>query len=153
MKTASIYLVFTVILSFAASAVHAQTNPEANKKAIKEVLQNYAKALNSGNAKYAASLYSEDCVLMPPDGPTILGKEKVAESYKELFKSVSIELSFQIDEVVIRNDLGYARTTSKGSIKLLKDNKTIPEGNRELFIFKKEKGSWKISRYLFNLNK
>jgi uncharacterized protein (TIGR02246 family) len=153
MKTASIYLVFTVVLGFAASAIHAQTNTEANKKAIKQVLQSYAEALNSGNAKYAASLYSEDCVLMPPDGPTLLGKEKVAGSYTELFKSVSIRLSFQIDEVVIRNDLAYARTTSKGSIKLLKDNKTIPEGNRELFIFKKEKGSWKISRYLFNLNK
>lgn len=32
-------------------------------------------------------------------------------------------------------------------------NLTIPEENRELFVFKKESGAWKIARYMFNKSK
>jgi len=153
MKTLSVQLFITVVLGCAVLNGSAQTRPGKDENEITQVLSSYGNALNSGDAKYAASLYSADCVVMPPDGPTVQGRETVRNLYAGLFKDVSIRLSFHVDEVVVSNNLAYVRSTSKGTIRLLKAKKVIPEGNRELFIFKKENGSWKISRYLFNLNK
>ncbi len=33
---------------------------------------------------------------------------------------------------------------------VLADGTTAPEENRELFVFQKEDGVWKIARYMFN---
>ena len=46
-------------------------------------------------------------------------------------------------------DLAYVRTTSAGKTEILANKATGQEANNELFIFRKEKGKWKIHRYLF----
>ena len=46
-------------------------------------------------------------------------------------------------------DLAYARTTSAGRQEMLATHAASQEANNELFVFRKEKGVWKIHRYLF----
>ena len=41
-------------------------------------------------------------------------------------------------------------TTSKGTVKILANGVEAPEANRELFVFEKVDGEWKIARYMFN---
>jgi hypothetical protein len=52
-------------------------------------------------------------------------------------------------EVVEMGDLAYVRTTSAGQTEILAKKTMVKEGNNELFIFRKERGKWKIHRYLF----
>ncbi len=58
--------------------------------------------------------------------------------------------TFTGKEVADEIDYAFARTTSKGSTLIHATGETVPEENRELFILQKEKGSWKIDRYMFN---
>lgn len=50
----------------------------------------------------------------------------------------------------IEDNLAFATTTSKGTVKIHANGAEIPEANRELFVFEKENGEWKIERYMFN---
>ncbi len=48
------------------------------------------------------------------------------------------------------SDLGFIRTRSHGTI-VPKDQKPAGgEGNREIFIVKRNQGAWKFFRYIFN---
>ena len=46
--------------------------------------------------------------------------------------------------------MAFAVTNSKGTVKILGNGIVAPEANRELFVFEKVKGEWKIARYMFN---
>ncbi|MEZ4827781.1 MAG: hypothetical protein R3C61_16075 [Bacteroidia bacterium] len=46
--------------------------------------------------------------------------------------------------------MAFAVTTSKGTTLIHATGDTIPEANRELFVFEKVNGEWKIARYMFN---
>ena len=53
-------------------------------------------------------------------------------------------------EIEVHGDLAFARTGSKGTVRILADGTSAPEENRELFVFEKHRGEWKIARYIFN---
>ncbi len=53
-------------------------------------------------------------------------------------------------EIEVHGDLAFARTGSKGTVTILADGSSAPEENRELFVFEKHRGEWKIARYMFN---
>ena len=46
--------------------------------------------------------------------------------------------------------MAFAVTSSKGTTLIKAIGETIPEANRELFVFEKVNGEWKIARYMFN---
>ena len=46
--------------------------------------------------------------------------------------------------------MAFAVTSSKGTTLIRATGDTIPEANRELFVFEKVDGNWKIARYMFN---
>jgi ketosteroid isomerase-like protein len=41
-------------------------------------------------------------------------------------------------------------TRSRGSVRVKATGAEAPEANRELFVFAKEAGAWRIARYMFN---
>ena len=49
--------------------------------------------------------------------------------------------------------MAFAVTSSKGTVKIHANGMEVPEANRELFVFEKEEGEWKIARYMFNKTK
>ena len=51
---------------------------------------------------------------------------------------------------MVYHDLAYATTSSTGTRLIRETGVTVPEINRELWIFEKVEGDWKIARYMFN---
>lgn len=47
-------------------------------------------------------------------------------------------------------DVAYALTRSNGEQTVLASGAVSAESNREVFIFRREDGAWRIARYLFN---
>jgi len=117
---------------------------------IKVLLNNYEKALNSGNIAKVMTLYAKDSVFMPSNKPTATGYLQVEKAYRRVFEDLDLSVTFHIDEILTRDDLAIVRTVSDGEITLLKQNKTISNNSRELFIMKREHRHWKIYRYMFN---
>jgi len=124
-----------------------------DKQKIVEVLHHYQKGTNTADAKLTASLYTEDAIMIPAGFATNFGKEAIFRFYDYAFSLLQLTLEFDIneDQIIIDGDTAYATTSSKGTRFYRENKETVPEINRELWLFKKMGGQWKIARYMFNV--
>lgn len=123
------------------------------KAAIEKVIFNYQDALNASDAEKVVSLYTKDGVLMANAAPTAEGADQVKGTYQYVFDNFDYDLQFTILDIEIHGNTAYVRSTSKGSFLVKESGQTLPDENRELFVFEKEKGEWKIARYMYNKTK
>ena len=122
----------------------------SEKSAIETLLFSYEKALNNSDTKTVLTLYAQDGVFMPSEAPTAVGMTAIEQAYDFVFSQIKLNIKFSIDEIVMEDDIAFARTISKGTTDVLAAGITVPEENRELFVLVKENGAWKIGRYMFN---
>lgn len=120
------------------------------KENIEKLLGEYQKSLNGSDAKLAQSLYTKDGIFMPTEGPSGIGSEGILKSYEYVFSQIQLSVEFFIEEIQVEGNMAFAVTSSKGTTLIHANGKTVPEANRELFVFEKVDGSWKIARYMFN---
>ncbi len=121
-----------------------------DSEAIHALLATYARSLNTSDADLAASCYTADGIFMPTTLPTAAGKE-LRTAYANIFAAIRLKVTFSVDELAIAgNDTAYALTRSNGEVTILDTGSTNPEANREMFIFRRDAGRWKIARYMFN---
>ncbi len=120
------------------------------KEKIEKLLGQYETSLNTSDAKLAQSLYTNDGIFMPTEAPSGIGTEAILKSYEHVFLQIQLNIEFYIEEIQVEGNMAYAVTSSKGSTLIHATGDTIPEANRELFVFEKVNGKWKIARYMFN---
>jgi len=120
------------------------------KQKIEALLSAYEKSLNTSDAKLAQSLYTKDGIFMPTEGPSGIGSEGILKSYEYVFSQIQLNIAFFIEEIQVEGNMAFAVTSSKGTTLIRATGDTIPEANRELFVFEKVDGVWKIARYMFN---
>jgi uncharacterized protein (TIGR02246 family) len=120
------------------------------KQKIETLLSQYEKSLNTSDAKLAQSLYTKDGIFMPTEAPSGIGSEGILKSYEYVFSQIQLNIEFFIEEVQVEGTMAFAVTSSKGTTMIRATGDTLPEANRELFVFEKVDGEWKISRYMFN---
>lgn len=123
------------------------------KQKIEALLSEYKKSLNTSDAKLAQSLYTKDGIFMPTQAPSGIGSEGILKSYEFVFSQIQLNIEFFIEEIEVEGNMAFAVTSSKGTVKILANGVEAPEENRELFVFEKVDGEWKIARYMFNKSK
>lgn len=123
------------------------------KEKIEALLGEYKKSLNTSDATLAQSLYAKDGVFMPSGAPSAIGAENILKSYEFIFSQIQLNIEFFIDEILVEGDFAFATTSSKGTTLIRANGETVPEENRELFVFEKTNDTWKIARYMFNKTK
>lgn len=87
---------------------------------------------------------------MPTEAPSGVGSEGILKSYEYVFSQIQLNIEFLIEEIQVDENLAFAVTSSKGTTLIHAAGITVPEANRELFVFEKVAGAWKIARYMFN---
>ncbi len=127
-----------------------ETMEKQEKQKIETLLGDYKKSLNTSDAKLAQSLYTKDGIFMPTEAPSGIGAESILKSYEYVFSQIQLNIEFYIEEIQVEGNMAYAVTSSKGTTLVHATGDTIPEANRELFVFEKVNGDWKIARYMFN---
>lgn len=127
-----------------------ETMQKEEKQKIEALLSEYKKSLNTSDAQLAQSLYTRDGVFMPTEAPSGIGSEGILKSYEFVFSQIQLNIEFFIEEIVVEGNMAFAVTSSKGTVKILANGVEAPEANRELFVFEKVDGEWKIARYMFN---
>lgn len=120
------------------------------KQKIEALLGEYKKSLNTSDAQLAQSLYTKEGVFMPTEAPSAIGLENILKSYQFIFSQIQLNIEFYIEEIEVDENIAFAVTSSKGTTLIHATGDTVPEANRELFVFEKENGDWKIARYMFN---
>ena len=123
------------------------------QSAIEKLLYSYRDALNASDVSKVLPLYTKDGVFMPTNAPTAKGQEQLKSSYQFVFKTIQLNIKFFVEEIVVSGDYAYAVTNSKGTALIHANGQTISEENRELFVFQKDNGQWKVARYMFNKTK
>ncbi len=141
---------FMVALLATAGHASADSMTDTDRREIQTILDRYEKALNASDVDAVLELYADDGVFMPSSAPTAVGIEGVRATYEFVFTQIKLNVSFTVEEIVGDGSIAFARTSSKGSVTVLAEGATGPEENRELFVFRKEDGVWKIARYMFN---
>ena len=162
MKNLVIILMTTTLFAFSQNTSkntnstnikNTETMEKLAKQEIENLLMAYMETLNTSNAEKATSLYTKDGAFMPSGAPTAIGTENIKRAYDFVFSQIQLNIEFYIEEITIENTMAYAVTSSKGSTLIHANGETIPEENRELFVFEKENDTWKIARYMFNKTK
>lgn len=89
---------------------------------------------------------------MPSSAPASAGTANIKVAYQYVFSMIQPDIKFTIDsiQVIFNENVAYATSTSKGKSLVKATGNNIPEINREMFVFKKEEESWRISKYMFN---
>ena len=125
---------------------------DTNNAEIQGIISKYESALNASNTDGVLKLYGKNPIFMPQHAPEQVGRAAVKQAYDNVFDTIKLDVKFTTHEVELLGDTAWVRTSSAGKTKILANNVIVDEGNNELFIFKKENGTWKIHRYLFSTN-
>ncbi|HLF35735.1 MAG TPA: nuclear transport factor 2 family protein [Cyclobacteriaceae bacterium] len=79
-----------------------------------------------------------------------LKKQFALQHGDDVFSNFTYTLKFTVLEIQVSGSTAFARSTSKGSFVIKSKGQTAEDENRELFVFEKQKGEWKIARYMYN---
>ena len=120
-----------------------------DEQQIRDLLTTYAKALKAGDVELATSIYTDDAVVMGNEMPTNQGAE-IRRSYETNFDLIRLDVEFTLDGLVVDGDIAHGHTRSGGTITMLASDDTVPSSARELLVFARQSGEWKIARYMFN---
>lgn len=123
---------------------------KSNEESIRDLLASYEERLNASDAETIAGLYAADGVFMPQGLPSANGRDAVLQSYRGIFENIALSIVFEVDEVVVGDGVATALTRSNGTVRVNATGESVPESNRELFVFAQEAGTWRIARYMFN---
>jgi len=155
MKT--VYVVTIVLALFLVSACGPTVNAPADEKAIKELDAGFNEAINSRNLDWIRSTYyTEDAVVLPPNGMPIIGVDAIVAGEEESFEIYSsTKLNSQVEEVQSSGDLAAVRGTyywtgtfaASGLSDVTDEGKWIGTYNRQ------DDGSWKCSQLIYNSDK
>ncbi|EJC84239.1 hypothetical protein Rleg4DRAFT_6043 [Rhizobium leguminosarum bv. trifolii WSM2297] len=121
-----------------------------DKIQIEQLIEKYIAALNQSKAEGVVSLFTSDAVLIGADAPTVEGAEQLRAFFDHGFSLIKLEPKIDIDEIIFTGDFAFARSHSQVRVTVLQADQSHTEENRELFIFRKDGGEWKIARYMFN---
>ena len=160
MKRIAVIALVITILASCGQKKNNETNQNSTKKTeimekqekekIENLLAEYQISLNTSDAKLAQSLYTKDGIFMPTEAPSGIGSESILKSYEYVFSQIQLNIEFYIEEIQVEGNMAFAVTSSKGTTLIHATGNTIPEANRELFVFEKVNSEWKIARYMFN---
>jgi uncharacterized protein (TIGR02246 family) len=146
MKNLGKWLLFICMFA-AVGAWPACAAKSADDIQIRSVIASYEHALNQGDTGAIVQLFMEDGVVMVQKSPTAIGQDSVRRFYDELFRTMDLNLRFEIAEVVrISPNWAFVRTSSSGTVKVVSGGSTLASAGHELFILEK-RGTWRIARY------
>ena len=146
MKLTKIPVVFLSLLM----VLHA-CSPAGDQVAVENVLAQLLKNDNEGNLGGVMSHYSDNAILMSPDGPSINGSPAIRDHYQFLFDNFQFkDLIAVTDEIVVRGDFALIAGVNSGIIQSKTDFTSKEINSKFVMLFKKTNSSWKITRLIWN---
>lgn len=111
-----------------------------------EMLKNWQAAMNAGDAKAIAAMYTEDALRMPYQAPAVQGREAIAKNIQETLDQgiTSVELTHGGSET--HGKMGWAH----GTYKLMTADGALAQEGKWMNVTKKVGGKWYIQADIWN---
>jgi len=147
------FVLLMIITAFMITGCGKGVDIEADKEAIMKMQDGYDRTAAAGDVEGNISAYTNDVVLMQPNGPTLSGKEAIRTWLKTSFEQFRFESKHVPDKIDIVGDWAIVPGQCKGSITPKSGGDPIPFNNKYLHIYRRQSdGFWKLSRSIFNSN-
>jgi len=113
--------------------------------------EEYFNATNLGDASRCLATMAPDVVIMPPDRPSIVGRDELHRLPSEYHARFELSYRLVYDEVEVTGDLAFARANVTGTRKSRSDGGVEALQWRNLWVLKRQPdGEWKFWRIIFN---
>jgi uncharacterized protein (TIGR02246 family) len=124
----------------------------ADTTAIRAALEAYFNAANAGDADRWAALYTDDAVMMPPNGPAVEGRAAI-ESWLAMLPVKITDAEGMALEVEGAGNVAYLRGTYSMSLQIPGVPERVAQQGKLLQIYARQPaGSWLLARDIWNAN-
>jgi len=125
-------------------------DPEAEKSAIQQAINNYESALIDVSAEEKVKLFTSDAIILPNNNSAAIGVSAMLELFQTF---TAYKFSMEVQDITVFGDHAVAWTENSGMTKDPETGEDVPFNSKSLILLKKESdGSWKFYRYMFNDN-
>ena len=120
-------------------------------KAIKKLGEEFFAGVNTGDLDRRISAMAPDAIIMPPDRPSLVGKEEIRRASRNYSTTYEEKCSLIYDEVETAGNWGFARATVIGTRTSKSGGRVEQLSLQNLWILKRQAdGRWKFWRIMFN---
>lgn len=139
-RTASaLTLTAIAVLALAGCAKPPEPMPETTAEAWLELF-------NDRKAQALVAMYTDDCILMPPDEPTITGRQAVMDFYLPLLRH-GFTMERANEEAETHTDLTFRR----GTYTIKDRHGEVTEQGKYVQLWRRQDdGKWRLSREIWN---
>ena len=139
---------FALVVLGLSACQHAQL-ADRDRDAIHAAVENFTKAVLAGDFNTAASYYTEDGMMMPPNGPVVEGRPAIS-SFLAGFPKITA-FSNNIVELEAKGDLAYARLTYALTMMPPGAKAPLNDTGKLIIIMRKQpNGTWLTTRGIWN---
>jgi uncharacterized protein (TIGR02246 family) len=78
-----------------------------DEQAIRDALAQFVANINAGNAAPVAALYTEDAIMLPPDGTRVEGRAKIHEVLQGFVDAKTAYSHIDLTDVGVDGDLAW----------------------------------------------
>ncbi len=146
MKSRAATVVAFVIALVASPPVTAQTG--AVKAAIDAANKKFGAAAAAGSASGLAALFTDDAMVLPPNGESVRGRPAIEKVFQGLIAAGIKQVTLTAEEVE-----GHGDTATEVGAYSVKDAAgTEVDRGKYVVVWKRVKGEWKLHRDIWNSN-
>ena len=145
-------LVFLLFLLSFSTACQTQATSGVDEAALRKLDDEWSKAAGARDVEKTISYYSDEAVVMPPNIPTLTGKEPIRTLWKSMLGSPDFSGGWKATKVDVARsgDLAYVSGTYEFNEKD-DSGKPITDKGKYLEVWKKQAdGSWKCVADMFS---
>ena len=142
----------TALLALAACTPASEPDTtEADAQVLRGMVDQWLDAFNAGDAARLSSLYMDDAVGMPPDGPDNVGREAMRRDFDEMFEQFTYSETAPVEEVQVFGDVAFIRGTWRDLATPKMGGDAEESTGKWLWITRRQPdGQWKIARHISN---
>ena len=118
-----------------------------DEQAIRDLVAEWHRATAVGDVSSLLNLMADDVVFLTPGQPPMRGRDAFGVAFEAAVKSVRIESTGEIQEVVVAGDCAYCWTQLSVAITPRQSGAVMRRSGPALTIFRKTaNGDWVVSR-------
>jgi uncharacterized protein (TIGR02246 family) len=122
---------------------------DVDRNAIRAVVANFDKAVLAGDWPAVVSVYAEDGMLLPPNGPTVQGRAAIQNFFGGFPKITAFKQS--VVEIEGQGDLAYPRGTYEMTMMPPGAKAPLTDTGKVIAVWRKQPdGSWLVLRVMWN---
>ena len=111
----------------------------------------FSAAANAGDGAGVAALYAPDAHLLPPNAPTVEGREAIGKFWDGLLGAYRVQITVTADQIEGYGDLAYARGHYSMDLTPKKGGAVAHEDGKFLEILRRQPdGSWRYAVDMFS---